>query len=131
MTLSRIGVATTLAPLLMSSPAFAAEKIKVGVTATLEGTYTVLGIDGLGGFNAAVKKYGNKVGNKELEFVVASTDATPDSAVRAVRKLIEQDKVDILISPLAGDDLCRPRAQLLPLQHGWCAVAGRPRQVRL
>ncbi|MFO1151408.1 MAG: ABC transporter substrate-binding protein [Alsobacter sp.] len=104
MTLSRIGVATTLAALLMSSTAFAADKLKVGVTATLEGTYTVLGVDGMGGFNAAVKKYGTKVGNKELEFVVASTDATPDSAVRAVRKLIEQDKVDILISPLSGDE---------------------------
>ena len=56
------------------------------------------------GFNAAVKKYGTKVGGKELEFVIASTDATPDSAVRAVRKLIEQDKVQILLSPLSGDE---------------------------
>jgi ABC-type branched-subunit amino acid transport system substrate-binding protein len=104
MTLSRIGVAATLATLLMSSTAFAQNKLKVGVTATLEGTYTVLGVDGMGGFNAAVKKYGTNVAGKQLEFVVASTDATPDSAVRAVRKLIEQDKVDILISPLSGDE---------------------------
>lgn len=103
MVLRGIGLAA-LAGLLMSSTAFAAEKIKVGVTATLEGTYTVLGVDGMGGFNAAVKKYGTKVGDKELEFVVASTDATPDSAIRAVRKLIEQDKVQILIAPLSGDE---------------------------
>src|SRR5689334_175670 len=104
MTLPRIGVATALATLLLPNTAFAQNQIKVGGTATLEGTYTVLGVDGMGGFNAAVKKYGTKVGDKELEFVVASTDATPDSAVRAVRKLIEQDKVDILISPLSGDE---------------------------
>jgi branched-chain amino acid transport system substrate-binding protein len=101
----KVGIgATALAGLLLSSTAYAQDKIKVGVTATLEGTYTVLGVDGIGGFNAAVKHYGPKAGGKELEFVIASTDATPDSAVRAVRKLIEQDKVQILISPLSGDE---------------------------
>ena len=36
-----------VASLWMSGAAFAQEKIKVGVTATLEGTYTVLGEDGI------------------------------------------------------------------------------------
>src|ERR1700721_130013 len=93
-----------LASLFLTGAAFAQEKIKVGVTATLEGTYTVLGEDGMRGFQTAFNKFGKKIGNKELEFVVASTDATPDSAVRAVRKLIEQDKVQILLSPLSGDE---------------------------
>jgi branched-chain amino acid transport system substrate-binding protein len=93
-----------LTSLLLSSAAYAADTIKVGVTATLEGTYTILGVDGIAGFNAAVKKYGPTAGGKQLEFVIASTDATPDSAVRAVKKLIEQDKVQILLSPLSGDE---------------------------
>src|SRR6201987_6435628 len=93
-----------LSSLLLSGTAFAQDKIKVGVTATLEGTYTVLGEDGIRGFKVAVNKYGPKAGGKELEFVIASTDATPDSAVRAVKKLIEQDHVQILISPLSGDE---------------------------
>ena len=96
--------AVALAGILLSNAAWAQDKIKVGVTATLEGTYTALGVDGMGGFNAALKKYGSKAGGKELEFVIASTDATPDSAVRAVRKLIDQDHVQILISPLSGDE---------------------------
>jgi ABC-type branched-subunit amino acid transport system substrate-binding protein len=96
--------AVALAGIFLSSAAWAQDKIKVGVTATLEGTYTALGVDGMGGFNAALKKYGSKAGGKELEFVIASTDATPDSAVRAVRKLIDQDHVQILISPLSGDE---------------------------
>src|ERR1700677_1702298 len=97
----QIGVAA-LAGLLLSGVAHAQDKIKVGVTATLEGTYTILGVDGIAGFNAAVKKYNSMAGGKQLEFVIASTDATPDSAVRAVRKLIDQDKVQILPSPLSG-----------------------------
>ena len=74
-----------LTSLLLSSAAFAQDKIRVGVTATLEGTYTVLGEDGIRGFQTALNTFGKKVGDKELEFVIASTDATPDSAVRAVR----------------------------------------------
>ena len=93
-----------LSTLLLSSVAMAQEKIKVGVTATLEGTYTVLGEDGIRGHQTAINTFGKKVGDKELEFIIASTDATPDSAVRAVRKLIEQDKVQILLSPLSGDE---------------------------
>ena len=95
------------ASVLLSSAAWAQDKIKVGVTATLEGTYTLLGEDGVRGFKVALKHYGGKigdnasdlgvkVGDKELEFVIASTDATPDSAVRAVRKLIDQDHAQIL-----------------------------------
>jgi hypothetical protein len=88
----------------LSGAATAQEKIKVGVTATLEGAYTVLGEDGIRGFQTALNTLGKEVGDKKLRFVIASTDATPDSAVRAVRKLIEQDKVQILLSPLSGDE---------------------------
>src|ERR1700752_3399362 len=100
---SLMGLAS-LSTLLLSSTALAQDKIKVGVTATLEGTYTVLGEDGMRGHQTALNTLGKKVGDKELEFIVASTDATPDSAVRAGRKLIEQDKVQILLSPLSGDE---------------------------
>ncbi len=101
----KVGIgATALACLMLCGVARADDTIRVGVTATLEGTYTILGVDGIGGFNAAVKKYGPTAGGKKLEFVIASTDATPDSAVRAVKKLIEQDKVQILLSPLSGDE---------------------------
>ena len=51
----QIGLAA-LASLLLAGVAHAQDKIKVGVTATLEGTYPILGVDGIGGFNAAVKK---------------------------------------------------------------------------
>src|SRR4026208_1089223 len=93
-----------LSSLLLSGAALAQEKIKVGVTATLEGTYTVLGEDGIRGHQTAINTLGKKIGAKETEFIIASTDATPDSAIRAVRKLIEQDKVQILLSPLSGDE---------------------------
>jgi ABC-type branched-subunit amino acid transport system substrate-binding protein len=97
-----IATAAGFAALLCSVSANAADKLKVGVTATLEGTYTVLGEDGMRGYELAVEAHGGKAGGKEIETIVGSTDASPDSAVRAAKKLVEQDKVDILISPLSG-----------------------------
>jgi len=89
---------------LYAGVASAADKLKVGVVATLEGTYTVLGEDGVRGFKVALKKFGGKAGGREIEVTIAASDASPDSAVRAVRKLVEQDKVDLVIGPLSGSE---------------------------
>lgn len=80
----------------------AADKIKVGFFSTLEGTYTALGEDGQRGFDLALMQHHNKAGGKELEVVRGSSDASPDSALRTAKKLVEQDKVDILLAPLSG-----------------------------
>lgn len=81
-----------------------ADSIKIGFMATLEGTYTVLGEDGQRGFQVAMMQAGNKAGGKDLEVIVGATDASPESALRVVRKLVEQDKVDIVIGPLSGSE---------------------------
>jgi branched-chain amino acid transport system substrate-binding protein len=88
----------------MSGAANAADKIKVGFFSTLEGPYTALGEDGQRGFDLAVMQHHNKAGGKELEIIRGSSDASPDSAIRAAKKLIEQDKVDVLIAPLSGSE---------------------------
>jgi branched-chain amino acid transport system substrate-binding protein len=97
-----LAAAVALTAVVGSGSANAADKIKIGVTATLEGTYTVLGEDGMRGYELAVKAHGGKAGGREIETVVGSTDASPDSAIRAAKKLVEQDKVDVLVSPLSG-----------------------------
>ncbi|MDA8585028.1 ABC transporter substrate-binding protein [Rhodobacteraceae bacterium] len=78
--------------------------IKIGVLATLEGTYTVLGEDGVRGLNTALIGAGNKAGGREIELIIQSTDTSPDSALRGARKLVEQDGVEIVIGPLSGSE---------------------------
>jgi branched-chain amino acid transport system substrate-binding protein len=97
-------VAVAMTAVVGTGAANAADKIKIGVTATLEGTYTVLGEDGMRGYDLAVEAHGGKVAGREIETIIGSTDASPDSAVRAAKKLVEQDKVDVLISPLSGSE---------------------------
>jgi ABC-type branched-subunit amino acid transport system substrate-binding protein len=90
--------------LAFSGSASAADKLKIGFFSTLEGPYTALGEDGQRGFDLAVMQHHNKAGGKDLEIVRGSSDASPDSALRAAKKLVEQDKVDILIAPLSGSE---------------------------
>ncbi|MGD1883965.1 MAG: ABC transporter substrate-binding protein [Paracoccaceae bacterium] len=78
--------------------------LKVGVLATLEGTYTTLGEDGVRGLRTALAQAGNKAGAREVELVIQSTDTSPDSAVRGARKLVEQDGVEIVLGPLSGSE---------------------------
>ena len=98
LTAAAIGGFATMAAAQTNDP------IKIGVMATLEGTYTVLGEDSIRGFEVALKEAGGEVAGRKIEHVVASTDTTPDSAVRAARKLIEQDGVDLIIGPLSGSE---------------------------
>ena len=72
--------------------------------ATLEGPFTVLGQDGVRGAELALKEAGYTAGGKKIEVIKGSSDASPDSAVKAARKLVEQDGVAILIGPLSGDE---------------------------
>ena len=142
--------------IMAAGAAQAQDKIKIGVLATLEGALTTLGEDAMRGMQIAMKQASAKAGGKTIEVVTFPTNATPDSAIRGARKLVEQDKVDILIGPVSGsegiairdysktqpqrdlpqrllrrhgDDLRHPVRELLPLQHGRRAVARRARQV--
>jgi branched-chain amino acid transport system substrate-binding protein len=84
--------------------ASAQDSIKVGGLATLEGAFTVLGQDSMRGLKLALEERNYTAGGKKIELITGSSDASPDSAVNAARKLVEQDGVQILIGPLSGDE---------------------------
>lgn len=96
--------ASAIALMAAGAGSASAETLKIGVLATLEGTYTVLGEDGVRGVKTALAEAGNKAGGMDVELIVVSTDTTPDSAVRGVKKLVEQDGVQIVIGPLSGSE---------------------------
>jgi branched-chain amino acid transport system substrate-binding protein len=82
----------------------AKDEFKFGAIATLEGAFAVLGEDGMRGVKLALKQRNYTVAGKKIELITMSSDASPDSAVRAARKLVEQDKVDLVIGPLSGSE---------------------------
>ncbi len=80
------------------------QPVKIGLLATLEGPFAAGGADGMRGAELAVKQRGGTVAGRKIEVIKASSDAKPDVAVNATRKLVEQDKVDIMVGPLSGGE---------------------------
>jgi branched-chain amino acid transport system substrate-binding protein len=80
------------------------QPVKIGLLATLEGPFAAGGADGMRGAELAVIQRGGTVAGRKIEIIKASSDAKPDVAVNATRKLVEQDKVDIMVGPLSGGE---------------------------
>ena len=97
---------TTVAALAILAPvgAFAQDTIKIGLMAPQEGVFTEGGNDGIRGFELALKQFGGEIAGKKIEWVLGPTDATPDTALREARRLIEQQEVDFIIGPLSGSE---------------------------
>jgi branched-chain amino acid transport system substrate-binding protein len=98
---SALGAAALTA---LMGPAWAQETMKIGLLATLEGPFAAPGQDSMRGADLALKHHNGMAGGKKIEFVKVSSDASPDKAVNATRKAVEQDKVPIMIGPLSGDE---------------------------
>tara|TARA_B100001123_G_C15202157_1_gene983829 strand:- start:99 stop:1346 length:1248 start_codon:yes stop_codon:yes gene_type:complete len=97
----------TLATVLFLSVAnlvMAQGTIKMGALATLEGAFTVLGEDSMRGVKMALNEFNYSVAGKKIQLITGSSDASPDSAIRATRKLVEQDSVQVLVGPLSGSE---------------------------
>jgi len=90
--------------LCLPATALAKGVIKIGTIATLEGAFAVLGQDGMRGVKLAMQQWNYTVAGKKIKLYTMSSDASPDSAIRAARKLVEQQKVDIVIGPLSGSE---------------------------
>ena len=92
--------------------------VKIGLLSTLEGPFATPGAASNMGAKLALLEHGGKldgtgprdgvsgatVGGKKVQLVIDSSDATPDVAVEAERRLVEQDNVDVSVGPLSGDE---------------------------
>jgi branched-chain amino acid transport system substrate-binding protein len=80
--------------LLASSPALAADKIKVGFLSTLSGPSGAIGIDIRDGFNLGLKHAGGRLGGLPAEVIVGDDQQNPDTGRQLTEKMIKRDKVD-------------------------------------
>jgi branched-chain amino acid transport system substrate-binding protein len=78
--------------------------IKIGALATLEGPFALSGQDGMRGVRMAIAEHNSTAGGRPIELITGSSNAQPDVAIRAARKLVEQDGVAILVGPLSGSE---------------------------
>lgn len=97
--------AVAVAALMVPGTALAqGEPIRIGILVALEGAFAAGGQDGVRNVELALKQVNHTIAGRKVETVVAPTDTKPDTTVRMARKLIEQDKVDLIIGPLSGSE---------------------------
>ncbi len=101
-----------------ASTAEATEPITIGAISTLDGPFAALGDFSMHGVKLALLEYGGtldgdatrdtvtgaEVVGVPIELVIEGSDATPDVAVEATRRMVEQDGANIIIGPLSGDE---------------------------
>jgi len=78
---------------LAATPAFA--DINVGVIASLTGPAAALGAE----TKKAIALFPSSVGGEKVNFILLDDGTDPTSAVKNVRKLISEDKVDAILGP--------------------------------
>ncbi len=93
----------TLAALLASAllaadgAAHAQAKLKVGIMLPFTGTFAALGTAIDNGFKLYVQEQGGRLGGREIEYFVVDDESDPAKATDNVNKLINRDKVDVIV----------------------------------
>ncbi len=95
-----VGTALIVALVLFSMPAGSMAQqgpIKIGAAWPLSGTVAASGRDMLDGFALFLDEIGRTMGGRKVEFIMEDTAGVPANTLTKVRKLVEHDRVDILI----------------------------------
>jgi branched-chain amino acid transport system substrate-binding protein len=95
----KIALAWAVAGLMLSMPAHAQSKLKIGVIVSLSGPSATTGEQIRNGVTMAVDQLG-RVGGLETEIIVIDDEQKPDVAANKARQLVERDRVDFVVGPI-------------------------------
>jgi len=83
----------------MAAPAHA-EDLRIGFLAPRTGIYTAIGTDMVNGFQMYLDEHNGMLGGAKVTFIVEDDQGKPDVDVTKAKKLILQDKVDMVVGAL-------------------------------
>jgi branched-chain amino acid transport system substrate-binding protein len=92
----------TTAPPTTTAPPAAAGVIKIGHIRPLTGHMAISGTRMIKGFQVAIDDAGGMVAGKKIEVLTEDDAADANKSIDKARKLVEQDKVAIIIGPTVG-----------------------------
>jgi branched-chain amino acid transport system substrate-binding protein len=95
-----VGVATLRAPYVHAQAPF-----KLGLLTVKTGPLAQGGIQMEQGIAALLKEKGNTLSGRRIEFISADTGGNPAGAKTKAQELIERDKVNVILGPLAAFEL--------------------------
>src|SRR5512144_3320696 len=79
-----------------------AQELKIGFLAPRTGIITQLGTDMVNGFQMYLEEHNGMLGGAKVTFIVEDDKGTVDGDVAMAKKLILQDKVDMLVGAVLG-----------------------------
>ncbi|MCR6631675.1 MAG: ABC transporter substrate-binding protein [Magnetospirillum sp.] len=79
--------------------------VVIGAVATLTGPGALAGQDVMDGFNLALKQLGGRFSNQEVRVVVADDKGSPDVARQQLRRLMERERLDVVVTALSAPSL--------------------------
>jgi branched-chain amino acid transport system substrate-binding protein len=95
-TATQLFAGVLLLALSTSAPALSQE-LRIGFLAPRTGIFTQLGTDMVNGFQMYLDEHDAKLGGAKVTFIVEDDQGKPDVDVTKAKKLILQDKVDMLV----------------------------------
>ena len=93
-------LASALLPVTVSSGQAPRAPIKIGLLLPYTGVIAINGQETSKGVELYVAKIGNKAGGREIQLIKEDDEAKPDVGLTKTRKLVERDRVDVLIGPV-------------------------------
>jgi branched-chain amino acid transport system substrate-binding protein len=93
----RMGASAVLSALMLISAQAHAADYKVGILLPFSGVYAGLGSHIENGFNLGLEHYGKDLGADSITSIKADTEANPGSSLAKTKKMVLQDKVDVLV----------------------------------
>jgi len=86
------------------TPATSLPPFKVGFYGALTGNFASSGKDMLNGLTLFLKAINYTAGGRKVMVIVDDTAGDPNTALAKARKLIEQDRVDVLVGPTLANE---------------------------
>ncbi len=95
-----------VAPAALAAPtaASALPPFKIGLYGAMTGNFASSGKDMLNGLDLYLKEIGHTAAGRKITVVVEDTAGDPNTSLTKARKLIEQDKVDVLVGPTLANE---------------------------
>src|SRR5947207_2200961 len=100
------GILGSASALALKAPAIAqAAPFKIGLLTVKTGPLAQGGIQMEQGIATLLKEKGNTLADRKIEFISADTGGNPAGAKTKAQELIERDKVNVILGPLAAFEL--------------------------
>ena len=98
-------LSTALLMLFSANQVLAQAKLKIGFISAQSGPLNVLGLEQKRGFEIAMDHLGGKFGQTPIEVVVADSKGNPSATVQEISRLIDKEKVDLIVGLSASNEL--------------------------